>query len=82
MFFRSGLRYFEMPSVGASGHTEQEKPVPFENCAFNIMTDCLENLITRSISQQKATEETRNEVVKLKTLFTSLATQHYLEKTN
>ena len=52
VFYRSGLRYFD----------DGRKPEPFEECAFNIIADCLENLVQRSIGQQKATEQVRNQI--------------------
>lgn len=52
VFFRSGLRYFD----------DGRKPEPFEECVFNIIADCLENLVQRSIGQQKATEQVRNQI--------------------
>ena len=62
VFYRRGLRYYN------DGQT-----TPFEECKFNIDTDCLENLVTRFIGNQKATEETRNEITKLNTLFYGMA---------
>lgn len=50
VLYRRGLRFSQ----------EHPKGVPFEECAINIAADCLENLVTRSIGQQKATEEVRN----------------------
>ena len=69
VLYRQGLRYFD----------DQRKPEPFEECAINIACDCLENMIGRSIGQQKAVEGTRNEIVALKELFYSLATRRALE---
>jgi hypothetical protein len=70
VLYRKGLRYFDDPT---------KKPVPFEECAINVGVDCLENLIGRSIGQQKATEQTRNELVALKELFYSLAQRKAIE---
>lgn len=53
--YRKGLRYFD----------NGKEPIAFEECAINIAVDCLENLVGRSIGNQKATEETRNELAKL-----------------
>lgn len=69
ILYRKGLRYYD----------DSRQPVPFEECAINIACDCLENLVGRSIGQQLATEQTRNEVVALKELFYTLATRRALE---
>lgn len=62
VLYRKGLRYFD----------DNRKPEPFEECAINIGVDCLENMIGRSIGQQKAVEGTRNEMAALKELFYAL----------
>ena len=67
--YRKGLRYFDTP--GSDGLTRQ--PVPFEECAITIGIDCLENLVGRSIANQKAIEQTRNEIRELRSLFEGLA---------
>jgi len=59
--YRKGLKYFE--GQGAP------KPEPFEMCAFNLIADSLENLIGRSIGQQQALEQVRNEVRGLLNVF-------------
>ena len=69
VLYRSGLRYFD----------DEKKPVAFEECAINIMADCMENMVTRSIGQQKATEEMRNEFGGFNQ-FLSLAVKKSLEK--
>ena len=63
VLYRKGLRYFD----------DGKEPIPFEECGINIAIDCLENLITRSIGQQQATEQTRNEVSNLHQLFKVMA---------
>jgi len=66
VLFRKGMRYWDDP---------KREPVAFEACAMNIAVDCLENLINRSIGQQKAMEQTRNEMAALKQLFFALASR-------
>jgi len=63
VLYRKGLRYYD----------DKKEPTPFEECAINIGVDCLENLVSRSIGNQKATEETRNEIKSLNNLFMTLA---------
>lgn len=67
--YRRGMRYFDDPS---------RKPEPFESCGLSVALDCLENLITRSIGQQKATEQARNEMAAMKELFFALASRKAL----
>jgi len=62
VLYRRGIRYFE----------DGREPIPFEECAINIAVDCLEALVQRSIGQQKATEQTRNEIHKLRGFFVDL----------
>ena len=50
VLYRRGLRYRE----------DGSKPEPFEECAFNIMADCLENMVSRSIGMQKETNKVAN----------------------
>lgn len=69
VLFRKGLRIFE----------DGRKPEPVEECAINIGVDCLENLVSRSIGQQKATEQTRNEVVNLHQTFFDIARMKRIE---
>jgi len=69
VLYRKGLRYFD----------GKEKPEPFEECAINIACDCLENLVTRSIGNQKATEEARNSIKDLQAMFEALAKIKMLE---
>ena len=69
VLYRKGLRYYD----------DKKTPEPFEECAINIGVDCLENLVSRSIGNQKATEETRNEINKLNTLFNRVAKIKMLE---
>lgn len=61
VLYRKGFRYV------AKEHGED--PVPFESCAFNIIADCLEQLISRNIGLQKANEQTRNEIVNTRDFF-------------
>ena len=70
VLYRKGLRYFD----------DNKKPEPFEECAINIGVDCLEKLIGRSIGNQKATEQTRNEMTKLNELLYGMAKVKLLEK--
>ena len=67
---RTGFRYNE----------NEKDPIPFSECAINIATDCLENIVERSIGQQGAIEQTRNEVKQLNQLFQYLAIQRQLSK--
>lgn len=64
MLYRRGFRYFE----------DGRDPEPFEDCGFNIAIDCLEGLVRRMIGNQRATEETRNQVYMLNKLIAGLAT--------
>ena len=70
VLYRKGIRYFD----------DNKKPGPFEECAINIAVDCLENLVGRSIGNQKATEQTRNEVSKLNNLLYGMAERKALEQ--
>ena len=70
VLYRKGLRHFD----------DSRKPEPFEECAINIGVDCLENLVGRSIGNQKATEQTRNEMTKLNELLYGMAKVKLLEK--
>ena len=69
VFYRKGIRYYN----------DDKEPTPFEECAINIGVDCLENLVGRSIGNQKATEQTRNEMSKLNELLFGLAKIKMLE---
>jgi len=60
--YRKGMKHF------ANG----QPPVPFEGCGLEIIVDCLEGLLLRSLGQQKAAEQTRNEVNKLRNFFVDL----------
>ena len=70
ILYRKGLRYFD----------DSRKPEPFEECILNVMADCLENLVGRSIGNQKATEQTRNEMTKLNELLYGMAKMKFLER--
>ena len=52
VLFRSGHRYFTDPN---------KDPLYFEDCAFNILADCMENMIGRNIGLQQSMEGLRNE---------------------
>lgn len=69
VLYRKGLRYFD----------DNRKPEPFEECAITIGIDCLENLVGRSIGQQRATESARNEMAAMKELFYALAQKKAIE---
>ena len=75
--FRQGLRYYETTDENG----KVRKPVPFEDCGFNIAFDCLENLIERSIGQQGALEQTRNGINQLNQLFYQLVNIKLLKST-
>ena len=72
VLYRKGLRYYN----------DKKEPTPFEDCAINIGVDCLENLVGRSIGNQKATEQTRNEMSKLNELLYGMAKFKMLEEKN
>ena len=46
--------------VGFRFKDDGTEPKPFEACSFNIMTDCLEQMITRTIGVQKEMNEVRS----------------------
>lgn len=56
--YRKGVRIVTTP------HGEEQ--VPFESCAFNIIADCLENIVMRNVALQKEMNEVRNEVINVK----------------
>jgi len=60
--YRKGFRYFD----------NGQPPEPFEGCGFMVLVDCMEGLLRRSVGQQKAAEQTRNEVNKLRGFFVNL----------
>jgi hypothetical protein len=70
VLYRKGFRYYD----------DKKEPTPFEECAINIGVDSLENLVTRSIGNQKATEETRNEINNLTKFLVGMAQLKALEK--
>lgn len=70
VLYRKGLRYSDDPKI---------KPTPFEECAICIGVDCLENLVSRLIGNQRATEEVRNGVAGLTEFFFDLAGQKQLQ---
>ncbi len=77
VLYRKGLRYFDMPDSDG----KKRAPVPFEACGVQVGVDCIENLIERSIGQQRAIEEVRNEINQLKALFIGLVNQKLLNRT-
>jgi hypothetical protein len=70
--YRRGVRLFD----------DGRKPEAVEDCAFNIEVDCLENLVSRSVGNQKASEQVRNEVSKLNEIFYKIAEIKMLERKN
>ena len=70
VLYRKGMRYWDDP---------HKQPQAFEECAINVACDCLENLVTRAIGQQKVVEQSRNEMTAMKELFYALATRKMLE---
>jgi len=70
--FRVGMRYYD------DGRPPEEVRV----CVFNLMVDCLENIIMRMIGQQKATEQTRNGIHNLNEFFNNLIKLKAIEDRN
>jgi len=66
---RKGLRYFG----------DHRKPEPFDECSILLAVDLLENLTTRLIGVQKATEGSRNEVSKVNDFFEELKEMRILK---
>ena len=64
-FFRRGIRIIPKPNGG-------EENVPFEECAINIIADCLENLVGRNIALQQEMNLVRNEVLNTNQLFAEI----------
>ena len=62
-FYRKGVRVMEA--------TGEQKP--FEECAINIIADCLENMVTRSIGLQAEMNKVRTEAETTNRLFQYLA---------
>jgi hypothetical protein len=58
VFYRKGIRYSDKPG---------EDPVPFEDCAINIIADNLEAMHNRTYMMQKEVGETKN-IIALKTM--------------
>ncbi len=52
VLYRRGVRINELNG----------KNDPFEECAFNIMADCMENMVGRMIGLQKEENKTANKV--------------------
>lgn len=61
-FYRRGVRIIEA--------TGEQKP--FEECAVNIIADCLENLVSRNIGLQKEMNNVRNEAEATNGIFRAL----------
>lgn len=49
------------------------KQTPFEECAVNVIADCLENLVIRNISLQKEMNLVRNETETTNVIFANIA---------
>lgn len=64
-FYRRGVRIED-----ATG-----KQTPFEECAVNIIADCLENLVGRNIALQKEMNLMRNEAQTTNQIFNAIATR-------
>lgn len=64
-FFRRGIRIED-----ATG-----KQTPFEECAINIVADCLENLVGRQAALQKEMNLVRNQTEATNKIFNALATR-------
>jgi hypothetical protein len=62
-FYRKGVRVMEA--------TGEQKP--FEECAINIIADCMENLVSRQIGLQAEMNKVRNEAETTNKLFQFLA---------
>ena len=62
-FYRRGVRIIEA--------TGEQKP--FEECAVNIIADCLENLVSRQIGLQAEMNNVRNAAETTNRLFSYLA---------
>jgi len=67
--YRKGVKHF----------SDGRPPEPFEGCGLIVIVDCLEGLLVRSLGQQKAQEQTRNEVNKLRSFFVEIAQRKALE---
>lgn len=61
-FFRKGFRI-------VTGLHGKEEPIPFEECAINIIADCLENMVSRNIALQQEMNLVRGEVEKTNLIF-------------
>lgn len=60
-FYRKGIRTVTTP------HGEEQ--VPIEECAINIIADCLENLVGKQVGLQKEMNLVRNETEKTNLIF-------------
>ena len=61
-FYRRGIRF-----------KDSGEQTPFEECAVNIIADCLENLVGRNIALQKEMNLVRNETAETNKIFSALA---------
>lgn len=61
-FYRRGVRIEDVTG----------KQTPFEECAVNIIADCLENLVQRNVALQKEMNLVRNEAEATNSIFNSL----------
>jgi len=61
-FYRKGFR------IVTDTHGKEEH-IPFEECAVNIIADCLENLVQRQIGLQQEMNLVRGEAEKTNLLF-------------
>ncbi len=57
-FYRKGIRYSDKPG---------QDPIPFEDCAINIIADNLEMMHNRTFMMQKEVGDTKN-IIALKTM--------------
>ena len=56
VLYRAGLRYSEDPKI---------KPTPFAECTFNIIADCMEQMVMRSIGTQAGMDKVANQLLNL-----------------
>jgi hypothetical protein len=64
VLYRAGVRYTD----------DGKKSWPFEECALNIMADCLENVVSRMVGLQQEGNHVRNSVQNLSSFFKDAAT--------
>lgn len=61
-FYRRGVRTEDVTG----------KQTPFEECAINIIADCLENLVVRQVGLQKEMNLVRNETQMTNNIFNEI----------